>query len=165
MKFGIFLILFAISLTSSAQTYYIVRHAEKVVQAENQLMNLSDPPLNREGIERAKVLKDSLADKHIGYIYSTNTERTKSTAAPLSVANGLDIKIYGPVPDQRFIDHLKTLDKNVLIIGHSNTVDDIVNGLIGDKVLNDLADSEYNNLFIVTKTDGKYVLKTVKFGK
>jgi broad specificity phosphatase PhoE len=126
-----------------------------VVPAENQVMNLTDPPLNRAGLDRAKVLRDSLADKHIGYIFSTNYDRTKSTALPLSELTGVEIKTYAGMPDQAFMDQLKSADKNVLIVGHSNTVDDIVNALVGEKVLNDLGDSEYNNLFVVTKTDGK----------
>ena len=165
MKSCFFLILFSISLTCGAQTYYIVRHAEKVVPAENQVMNLTDPPLNRLGLDRARTLRDSLADKHIGYIFSTNYDRTRSTALPLSELSGVEIKTYAGMPDQAFIDQLKSYDKNVLIVGHSNTVDDIVNALVGEKVLSDLADSEYNNLYVITKTEGKYILEKRKFGK
>jgi hypothetical protein len=34
-------------------------------------------------------------------------------------------------------------------VGHSNTVDDIVNALTGENKLKDLEDSEYNRLFVV----------------
>lgn len=165
MKLTFFLILFSISLTCGAQTYYIVRHAEKVVPAENQVMNLTDPPLNRAGLDRAKVLRDSLADKHIGYIFSTNYERTRSTALPLSEMSGIEITTYSGSADPAFIDQLKSSDKNVLIVGHSNTVDDIVNALVGEKVLKDLDDSEYNNLYVITKTEGKYILEKRKYGR
>ena len=45
---------------------------------------------------------------------------------------------------------LKKLKKNILVVGHSNTVDDIVNGLCNSKkIAADLQDNEYDNLFVV----------------
>jgi phosphohistidine phosphatase SixA len=64
---------------------------------------------------------------------------------------GLKIETYGPMPDSTFINKLRSLKKNVLIVGHSNTVDDIVNMLCKRKeVAGDLPDSAYSKLFIVT---------------
>jgi len=111
----------------------------------------NDPPLSEKGKERAEALKDELKHKHIRYIFSTNTTRTLSTAAPLSRVIGVKPVLYDPTPDSTFINSLQALKKNVLIVGHSNTVDDIVNGLCkAIKVTGDLPDNEYDNLFIVT---------------
>ena len=82
-------------------------------------------------------------------VYSTNTIRTKSTVQPTADYFHLLVKIYGPRPDSAFIAELKKYKANVLVVGHSNTVDDIVNGLTGENKLKDLDDSEYNRLFVV----------------
>ena len=68
----------------------------------------------------------------------------------MSRLTGLTIQTYGPRPDSVFITNLKNSTSNALIVGHSNTVDEIVNGLLNKRELADLADSEYDNLFVVT---------------
>ena len=143
--FPLLLLVFA---ACSGQTYYIVRHAEKATQAANMS---SDVPLSEKGKQRAEALKEILKNKKIRYIFSTNTIRTRSTAQPLADQLGLKIETYGPAPDPAFINKLRSLKKNALIIGHSNTVDDIVNMLCKRKeVPGDLPDSAYSKLFIVT---------------
>ena len=144
--------LFAITiiLTSCSHTYYIVRHAEKAVPSSGSTMSTpDDPALSDDGIKRAERLKEVLKDNQIRNIYSTNTKRTRLTAEPLRASQGLTIYTYGPRPDSTFINNLKKLNTNALIVGHSNTVDDVVNGLLGQNQLSDLADSEYDNLFVV----------------
>lgn len=135
---------------SCSHTYFIVRHAEKATAAPNMT---SDVPLTEEGKKRAEALKDILSSKKIRYIFSTNTIRTKSTAQPTADYFKLPIETYGPMPDSSFIRLLKSKKKNTLVVGHSNTVDDLVNMLMGGKsVPGDLPDSEYNKLFIVRVT-------------
>jgi hypothetical protein len=49
-------------------------------------------------------------------------------------------------------------------VGHSNTVDDIVNALTGEKSIpGDLQDSEYDNLFVVTYKGKKATFERLKF--
>ena len=73
--------------------------------------------------------------------------------------------MYGPLPDSMFINKLNTLKKNVLIVGHSNTVDDIVNGLCGEvKIAGDLPETAYDNLFVVVKKRGKLIFRELKYG-
>lgn len=145
-----------ISLTASSQTYYIVRHAEKAVVDGNPNMTANDPPLTEAGVARAMALKALLKDEKIGYIFSTNTLRTRSTAEPLSRHIDVPVEIYNPRPDASFIQKLRSLDKNVLIVGHSNTIDDIVNMLCNEqKVAADVDEKIYDNLFIVTIDQGK----------
>ena len=145
---GLFIII--LILTSCSHTYYIVRHAEKAVPSAGVAMSTpDDPPLSDAGTRRAEALQEVLKDKKITNIYSTNTKRTRLTAQPLSKSAGLTIQTYGPRPDSGFINNLKKINSNTLIVGHSNTVDDVVNGLLNQNQLSDLADSEYDNLFVV----------------
>src|SRR4029079_2773114 len=97
-----------------------------------------------------------MQDKKLAAVYSTNTIRTRSTAQPTADYFHLPVKAYGPRPDSAFIAELRMYKTNVLIVGHSNTVDDIVNALTGQNKLKDLDDAEYNKLFVV-KMRGKKV--------
>jgi hypothetical protein len=50
-------------------------------------------------------------------------------------------------------------------VGHSNTVDDIVNKLCGEiKVPADLPDTEYDNLYIITKKGNRYKFENKTYG-
>ena len=144
-------------LTSCTRTYYIVRHAEKA--APDASMS-SDVPLSDAGRARALALQQKLQPEKISAIYSTNYIRTKSTAEPLSSATGVPIGIYGPMPDSIFMRKLRDASGNVLIVGHSNTVDDVVNMLTGEKTYTDLPDSVYNHLYVVKMNRKGKVVKT-----
>jgi phosphohistidine phosphatase SixA len=157
-----FLLCFALSLFlfSCTTSYYIVRHAEKVTAEPNMS---TDVPLTDAGKQRAEKLKEILKDKKIGYIFSTNTIRTKTTAEPTANYFKLKTELYTK-PDSAFIVKLKSLKKNTLIAGHSNTVDDIVNLLCNEiKVESDLKDNEYDNLFVVKKKGRKYFFERKKY--
>jgi broad specificity phosphatase PhoE len=157
MKKACLYILILFTLTSCTRTYYIVRHAEKA--APDASMS-SDVPLSEAGRERSLALQRQLQDEKISAIYSTNYIRTKNTAEPLSAAIGVPIGIYGPMPDSAFLRKLRDASGNVLIVGHSNTVDDVVNLLTGEKTYTDLPDSVYNHLYVVKMNRKGKVVKT-----
>ena len=160
--FRITALLTALLLTSCSSTYYIVRHAEKEAASSNMT---SDVPLSAAGKERAEALKQELQHKQIRRIYSTNYIRTRETAQPLSSAIGVAIDTYDP-RDTTFTGRLKDLKKgNTLIVGHSNTVDDLVNRLTGKQLLQDLPDTQYGDLFVVTKKGKRYQYEVKHFGK
>lgn len=145
---GRFLTLLGIVLVmaSCQHTYYVVRHAEKQLTPQQ-----SNPPLTANGEAMAQHLKQLLQDKKIKHIFSTNTVRTTATAAPLAQAIGVTTELYGPKPDSAFIQKLKKLKHNTLVVGHSNTVDDIVNALSNStKISGDLDETDYGGLYVVT---------------
>ena len=153
-------------LSCKTTTYYIVRHAEKessTTMSGNAMA--SDVPLSEEGRQRAEALKDLLRGENIKYIFSTNYIRTKSTAQPLADALNVPIEIYDQ-KDTSFVNRLKSLDGNALIVGHSNTVDDLVNELAGKKEISgDLPDSDYGDLFIVRKKRNQFSFEKKHFGR
>jgi broad specificity phosphatase PhoE len=148
----------------------VVRHAEKETGIDPTTMKtIGDPPLSLAGDERALKLKEILSGRNIKHIYSTNTLRTISTAKPLKeLYLDIPIKIYSNKPDsfQLFISEIKGIKKgNVLIVGHSNTVDDVVNSITGRKdIPGDLKDPEYDNLYVLKRKNGSYRFRNEKFG-
>ncbi len=165
MKNLLALICLSILFISCSNTYYIVRHAEKASAGTNGGMMSNDPPLSEKGAERAQALREVLKDKKIGYIFSTNTVRTKTTAEPTREFFNLSIQTYSPMPKDSFIQQLKSLKKNVLIVGHSNTIDDVVNKLSGTKhIPGDLNESIYDNLYILRKKGRTMKFENRKYG-
>ena len=164
------LLLLSVALFSCGNTIYIVRHAEKApVEAGASQMMASDPPLSDPGKLRAIALRDKLKGENIRFIFSTNTKRTIATAQPLNELRGNgSIEIYSSKKDSMdiFIEKLKAIRKgNILVVGHSNTVDDIVNKLCQKTVIAaDLKDNEYDNLFILKRKGDRYFYKNKKYG-
>lgn len=144
-------------------TYYILRHAERATQGAGMS---SDVPLSEAGQQRAQILKYQLQNAKIDEIFSTNTLRTRSTVQPLADSLQKTVQIYGPRPDSAFIANLKLKRKNVIIVGHSNTVDDIANMLAGKTVIpSDLPETQYGDLFIVTMRGKKAGFRVLKYGE
>jgi broad specificity phosphatase PhoE len=131
---------------SVSTTYYIVRHGEKVD-------NSSDPALSAQGNERAETLKKLLADKKISAVYTTKYLRTTHTGKPLADAMQLSIQNYDPRNQKPFIEDLKKIEgKNILVVGHSNSIRHIANGLYEkDTLTKDLDESDFDNLYIVKR--------------
>ncbi len=162
-----YLLVFAVVIFTSCKTttFFVVRHAEK----ETNTMT-SDVALSDAGKQRAEALKELLKDKKIGTVYSTNYIRTKTTAQPLADAVGVTIQVYDP-RDTTFIRRIvntgnKDKEGNMLIVGHSNTVDDIVNALMGRRAVpGDLPETQYGDLFVVKKRGKKFTLDTKHFGQ
>ena len=152
----------------STNKYYIVRHAEKAVVTKDSVGKMvNNPPLSEPGKVRAFVLRDELKGANIKSIFSTNTIRTTTTAQPLSESIGVPILLYSSSKDSAnaFTQKFKALKGNVLIVGHSNTVDDIVNQLTGRAdIPGDLPDAEYDNMFIVTRKGKKWLFERKKYG-
>ena len=164
MKVFLFLVILGACFMSCSRTVYVVRHAEKVSSSDSAgRMMANDPPLSDAGKVRALVLKDELAKKHIGHIYSTNTSRTMSTAEPLSRAIKINVEQYNNIDS--LINTIRSSKGNVLVVGHSNTVDDIVNKLCGQvKIAADLNDGEYDNLFVIKIKGKKIIFDKRKYG-
>jgi broad specificity phosphatase PhoE len=160
-----FLVCFSLlfcALNLSAQKIFVVRHAEKAVADPTMS---SDVPLSEKGKQRAEALKELLAKENIQVIYSTNTTRTKTTGQPTADLFGITIQTYGPRPDSAFAATVRASGKNVLIIAHSNTIDEAVNLLMGEtKVSGDLDEKEYNNLFVITKDGDKLDFERRNYG-
>ncbi len=167
MKLLVFVAL--IALTSCSQKIYVVRHAEKATPAVNATQaEKSNPDLSTEGNVRAVVLQQRLSSQKVKSIYSTNYKRTIQTATPLANSNKIPIVTYHASMDSivSLANRVKSNKKgNVLIVGHSNTIDNITNALVGEKVVAaDIPETDYDNLFIIIRKGKKYSFKAGKYG-
>lgn len=156
-------------VSCSPTRYFVVRHGEKaIITKDSSGFTPSNPPLSEPGQVRAIVLREELKNEHITHIFSTNFHRTVSTAKPLAELKDMSIELYSPSKDSldAFIAKLKTIKKGtVLVVGHSNTVDDIVNALTGEKkVEGDLSEKTYDNMYIIRKRKNRMDFVQTKYG-
>lgn len=111
-----------------------------------------NPPLSAEGEAQAQDLAALLQGEKVDRIYSTDFVRTKATAAPVAATRGLQIILYTAGQEAALVKQLGVLrGQRILVVGHSNTVDDLVNGLTNKNLMSDLPDSTYKMLYLVKK--------------
>ncbi len=174
-SFAIFCFIFVLSLGSGATnaavsepenefkvtTIYLVRHAEKAAEPA------SDPPLLEAGTKRAEGLAHTLGSAGVKTIYTSQYLRTKQTAEPLAKRLGVaptvvpvnmviptkmsaaNQKELSPQYLKEMAERASTSPGNVLIVGHSNTIPEIIKALGGD-IAPTIDDAVYDDLFVVT---------------
>lgn len=162
MKKIVLLIIFLDSVALYSQenmttTYYFIRHAEKVLKPSE-----NNPELTKKGKKRAENWSNVFKHVKFDMVFSTNFKRTIATASPTAKSKGLKIQLYDAknAINKKFLENTK--GKTVLIVGHSNTIPNYVNKLIGKKKYLDISDSNNSNLYIVTinnKTVNNILLK------
>ena len=163
-----FLIFIAVLLccSSCTTTYYIVRHAEKEIIAGE-----SDPDLTAAGAQRAQDLWTFLQHKGIDSVFVTQYKRTQQTAQPTATGTGNSLIEMNAGNVNSIVNTLKTMPRNkqILVVGHSNTTPQIVDGLMEAPqgiVINDA--TEFDNLFIVRikhQNPKKRSLQKLKYGE
>ena len=136
-------------------TVYLVRHAEKAAAPA------ADPPLTEAGTKRAEELAHKLSKAGIKTISTSQYLRTKHTAEPLAKQLGITnmmIPVKMDTMNSRALspDYLKQISDlvsasagGVLIVGHSNTVPELIKALGGD-IAPTIDDATYDDLFVVT---------------
>ncbi len=137
--------------TATAQpTIFLVRHAERADAGMSGGGTMAaDPELSDAGRARADALARILKDAGVVAIYTTEFKRTQQTAAPLAKALGIQSTTVPANNPGTLLAALKKASGNVLVVGHSNTVPDILRGLgVTPEVKID--DKEFDNLFVVT---------------
>jgi broad specificity phosphatase PhoE len=147
-------------------TVIVVRHAEKATDHPD------DPSLDEAGERRAAELLRVLADARIDAVYSTQLRRTLATASPLAARRGLEV-VVRPIARGEAAAHSERLARevlaahpggSVLVVGHSNTVPELVRALSGAPV-EEMTEAEYDHLFVVVVGgDGRPRVIRTRFG-
>jgi broad specificity phosphatase PhoE len=130
------LLLLALLATPAAalDTIYLVRHAEKAEPWPADLDAFR--PLAPAGEHRADALAKRLKDAGVATVYTSHTTRTMATGMPLVNASHVplvaDDASTHPQEMAAFLTHVREKhahDRAVLIVGHANTIPDLLNHL------------------------------------
>ncbi len=135
----------AMTTSSTAfTTVYLIRHAEKALDQG------ADPELTPRGEARARLWATLFADQRLDAIYSTNTKRTLATARLVARAQQLEVQEMAPKPER--LEHFLQphQGQTILLVGHSNTIAELANDMLGEARYAELDEANYHTLFIVT---------------
>ncbi len=139
-------------------TYYLVRHAEKI-------LGVPDPALTDAGAQRAEYLAVRLKDVDLTQIYSTDYIRTQETAKPTAAQHGLTVTSYDPKNLEGFAQTLLLLNGHILVVGHSNTTPQLA-GYLGSKPGEPIVEAtEYDRFYVITRNGKKIEGRTERFGQ
>lgn len=140
---------------------FIVRHAEKETG--------KDPVLTPAGNIRAGELMRKLQNESVQKIYVSQFKRTQNTADSMRIQ--LKINTVQYMADTICDNLVNTIMENgdfgktILIIAHSNTIPQIIRKFgVTDYPYGDIADNEFDNLFVITYKKKKAKLKKMKYG-
>jgi phosphohistidine phosphatase SixA len=126
---------------ADAKVIYVTRHAEKGTESK-------DPNLTPQGQARARTLALMLSKVGIKHAFSSATQRTRQTAQPLAALAGVEVETYDAGKPAIVIEKIKALAGPTLLVGHSNTVPDLVKMLGG--VAAPMTDDEFDRLYQVS---------------
>lgn len=137
--------------SATTTTIVLVRHAEK------QLGAIDDAPLTPQGEVRATRLAQMFGDPEalgrVQKIYVTNTRRSQQTAASLAQRLGIEPTVVEAKISNGDLAH-KVLSENrgglAIVVGHSNTVPQLVGELTRSDKVPAMGDEEYDTMYVVT---------------
>jgi broad specificity phosphatase PhoE len=119
-------------------SFYVMRHLQK---AEGQ-----DPPLSEEGRANARKLIGFFAAERPRVVYVSTTRRAYETAAPAARKLRVKVRRYDPADTAGLIERVLAERGPVLVVGHSNTVPEIVARLGGERPAA-LAETDYGEVW------------------
>ena len=141
----LFVLQTASAQTDKITTFILVRHAEKASDGTN------DPELKPEGVKRAGSFAALFEKTNVTAIYSTNYKRTRNTVTPLATAKGITMETYSAMKIPELHSLLTKHEGGTIVIaGHSNTIPEIANALIGEKKFEQFADDDYGNILVIS---------------
>jgi len=152
-------------------TVFLIRHAEREDEPRQ------DPPLSKDGVARSQALARLLSTAGIKAIFTSQYARTKQTAEPLATKLGLTVTPFtlktNPANPRQIAEEstaevtnkiLEHAGQSVLVIGHSNSIPDVIKMLGGD-VVPTIDEKKFDDLFIVNVyAKGKAKVVQLKYG-
>ena len=133
------------ALTLVSTTLFLVRHAD--------VGTGQDPHLTPAGKKRALELRHVLGAVGIVEIITTELQRTRETAQPLATLRGLTPTVIAAGPVGPLVQHINSgaPGRRILVVGHSDTVPEIVVAFGGAPVP-PIPATQFDRLFVVTVT-------------
>jgi len=136
----------AVTVASAEPVVVIVRHAEKAAS------DGGDPDLSPAGRARAEALARILKDSGITAIFTSEFKRTQETAAPTAASTSIATTVVPAKDPAALVAKLHQLNGNALVVGHGNTIPNIIKALGINAPIN-IPDADYSELLIVTLGD------------
>ncbi len=138
--------------SQATTTLIFVRHADKAT------LPADDPALSEAGRLRARELARQLVDADVvpglgvDAVFSTPFRRTVETAKPVADALGLVVMNYDASDTDAVIESIlkNYKGKIVLVVGHSNTIPEMIANMGASKNVPPIAEDEYDNIYLVT---------------
>lgn len=130
-------------------TVFVVRHAEKAVDGTK------DPALSAAGVAHAARYASLFATgarrQGLAAVYATEFRRTRQTAEAVARPLGLPVKVMPGKDTTALVEDIKRHHRGsaVLVVGHSNTVPDVIRAL-GGRSVPPLGDADYSRLYVVS---------------
>src|SRR4051794_27083 len=118
----VFWFLILISVACAEPIVVIVRHAEKADESE-------DAELSDAGRQRAEALSHILKDANIVAIFTSDRKRTQEPATPLAKLANVTPTIVPARDYPALVAKLREVKGNALVVGHGNTIPDLIRAL------------------------------------
>ena len=128
--------------TPAQPTFFVMRHLH-TPQGER------DPDLTAQGQAAAQRLATLFTGERPAAIYVSSFKRSQQTAALLAARLGLTPIVYDPADTPGLVARVRAGPFPVLIVGHSNTVPDIVQQLGGPRPA-DLTHPDFGDLWRIS---------------
>ena len=127
-------------------TVIVVRHMEKLADAGD------DPGLSPVGQRRAERVAELLAAAGVDAVFATQYRRTAETGLPLAERLSLPLHVYDARDTEQLLAEVDDTYRNgtVVVVGHSNTVPEIVEALSGEDI-GAISEDRYGDVYIVTR--------------
>jgi phosphohistidine phosphatase SixA len=126
--------------------YYVMRHLHKAADSP-------DPGLTPQGQACARTLASFVSRQNIRAVFASTTRRAQETAAPLAAAQSLTVQDYAPADVAGVVARARAEAGSVLIVGHSNTVPDIVEQLGASRPA-PIAETQYAQVWRFKRSGG-----------
>jgi broad specificity phosphatase PhoE len=137
---------------NAAPVVFIVRHAEKASTGGK------DPDLSVQGQKRADALAHILKDSQITSVFVTELKRTQETAAATARAAHVSPTMIPANDIGALVEKLRALSGNALVVGHGNTIPDLLKAL-GIATPVSIAEDDYTEIFAVFVGDAAQLLQ------
>ena len=134
--------LLLVTYVNAAPVVFIVRHAEKASTGGK------DPDLSVQGQKRADALAHILKDSQITSVFVTEFKRAQDTAAPTARAAQVNPTVVPANDICALAEKLRALNGNALVVGHGNTIPDLLKAL-GIATPVSIPEDDYTEIFAV----------------
>lgn len=148
---AVLMVMVSAASAAAQPVVFLVRHAERADagMAAAKVAG-ADPDLSGAGLARANSLAVMLKDARVRTVITTEFKRTRQTGDPVAKAAAITPTVVDSKDVAGLLKTIRSSTGNVLVVGHTNTLPEILKGLgVTEPVT--IAEDEFDSLFVVTR--------------